>query len=197
MSIPEPSLSVMKAFVATQLSSVPPSTFYTVMNISIDCSQKEIKDSYRALARQHHPDKNVAAGDSVDSFVSIKQAFDVLSSALHKKYYDEALAAATTSTSNWVNSKCLKTDEISLVGSVSTRVHIGDLTKEEVEVEEEGEEDGSGNVTSTTTTNCYTHECRCGDVVEILEEELLLKSNVDCIVKECSSCNLTVVVVLQ
>ena len=135
--------------------------------------------------------------DSVDSFVSIKQAFDVLSSALHKKYYDEALAAATTSTSNWVNSKCLKTDEISLVGSVSTRVHIGDLTKEEVEVEEEGEEDGSGNVTSTTTTNCYTHECRCGDVVEILEEELLLKSNVDCIVKECSSCNLTVVVVLQ
>ena len=62
MSIPEPSLSVMKAFVATQLSSVPPSTFYTVMNISIDCSQKEIKDSYRALARQHHPDKNVAAG---------------------------------------------------------------------------------------------------------------------------------------
>ena len=51
---------------------------YAILDISPNSSVEEIKKAYRYLARQYHPDKNHASDQSLNNFLDIKTALDLL-----------------------------------------------------------------------------------------------------------------------
>ena len=65
-------------------------TYYEVLNVKKNATDKEIKNAYRALAKKYHPDtydgnKNVAE----EKMKQINEAYDVLSNKELKEQYDE------------------------------------------------------------------------------------------------------------
>merc|ERR1719210_783476 len=61
--------------------------YYEMLGVSKDCSESELKKSYRKLALAFHPDKNSAPGAS-EAFKAIGNAYAVLSDAEKKRQYD-------------------------------------------------------------------------------------------------------------
>jgi curved DNA-binding protein len=68
--------------------------YYKVLGVSRNASQKDIKQAYRKLARQYHPD--IKPGDEVaqEKFKQINEAYEVLSDPEKRRKYD-------TLGSNW------------------------------------------------------------------------------------------------
>ena len=64
------------------------SNYYDVLGVAKDATEKEIRQAYRRLARQYHPDvnKNDTAAD--DKFKEINEAYGVLSDEDSRKKYD-------------------------------------------------------------------------------------------------------------
>ncbi len=63
--------------------------FYSVLGISRDASEKEIKDAYRKLARQLHPDVNPGDKSAAERFKKVNEAHDILADSKKRKDYDE------------------------------------------------------------------------------------------------------------
>jgi molecular chaperone DnaJ len=61
--------------------------YYEVLGVSKNASKDEIKDAYRKLAMQYHPDRNKAA-DAEDKFKEISEAYAVLSDDQKRQQYD-------------------------------------------------------------------------------------------------------------
>lgn len=61
--------------------------YYEVLGIPKTASQEEIKNAFRALARQYHPDVN-KAHDAEEKFKEINEAYGVLSDAEKRAAYD-------------------------------------------------------------------------------------------------------------
>jgi len=61
--------------------------YYEVLGVSKNASKDEIKDAYRKLAMQYHPDRNKAA-DAEDKFKEISEAYAVLSDTQKRRQYD-------------------------------------------------------------------------------------------------------------
>jgi molecular chaperone DnaJ len=61
--------------------------YYEVLGVSKDASKSEIKDAYRKLAMQYHPDRNKAA-DAEEKFKEISEAYAVLSDDQKRQQYD-------------------------------------------------------------------------------------------------------------
>lgn len=66
--------------------------FYAVLGVARDATELEIKRSYRALARKHHPDANNGDSRAEERFKGIVQAYDVLSKASERSRYDRLRA---------------------------------------------------------------------------------------------------------
>jgi DnaJ-class molecular chaperone len=62
--------------------------YYDVLGVPRSASEKEIRQSYRKLARQYHPDLNPNDKQSEAKFKEIGQAYEVLSDAEKRKLYD-------------------------------------------------------------------------------------------------------------
>lgn len=62
--------------------------FYDILGVSRTADEKEIRQAYRRLARQHHPDVNPGDGESAERFKSINAAYEVLSDADKRAKYD-------------------------------------------------------------------------------------------------------------
>jgi molecular chaperone DnaJ len=62
--------------------------FYKILGVDKKASDKEIKDAYRRLARQYHPDANPGDKSSEDKFKEISEAYEVLSNPQKRKEYD-------------------------------------------------------------------------------------------------------------
>ena len=60
--------------------------FYKELGVSSDASDKDIKQAYRKLASEFHPDKNPAGADR---FKAVSEAYSILSDPEKKKEYDE------------------------------------------------------------------------------------------------------------
>ncbi len=63
--------------------------YYTVLGVSKGASQKEIRQAYRKLARQYHPDVNPGDKASEARFKEINAAHEVLSDPEKQKRYDK------------------------------------------------------------------------------------------------------------
>ena len=64
--------------------------YYEMLGVARDASTSEIKSAYRARARAMHPD----AGGSPDEFHRLRLAYETLSDARARAYYDRRLAPA-------------------------------------------------------------------------------------------------------
>ena len=59
---------------------------YSILQLSCDASDQDIKRAYRRLALQHHPDKN--GGVTTQEFLDIQHAYEILSDKIKRDIYD-------------------------------------------------------------------------------------------------------------
>jgi len=63
--------------------------YYNSLGISRNASKEEIRDAFRNLARQHHPDANEGDTRAEEKFKEINEAYQVLSDPDKRKKYDQ------------------------------------------------------------------------------------------------------------
>ena len=62
--------------------------YYKILGVDRKASQKDIKQAYRKLARQYHPDVNPGDDSAQEKFKGINEAYEVLSDPEKRKKYD-------------------------------------------------------------------------------------------------------------
>ena len=62
--------------------------YYSVLGVSEDASDTEIKKAYRKLALKYHPDKNPGDKKAEEKFKKISEAYYALGDAKRRKEYD-------------------------------------------------------------------------------------------------------------
>lgn len=65
--------------------------YYLLLNLSRNATDADIKKAYRKLSLLYHPDKNVTLSEqaAAEKFVSVSEAYDVLSDPRKKAVYDQ------------------------------------------------------------------------------------------------------------
>jgi len=64
-------------------------SYYELLGLKKEASDKEIKSAYRKLARKYHPDANPGNKEAELKFKEINEAYQVLSDAKKRKYFDK------------------------------------------------------------------------------------------------------------
>lgn len=64
------------------------SDLYAILEVSRDCTQEELKKSYRRLARQYHPDTSPGDASAESHFKEVSQAYEILSDPERRANYD-------------------------------------------------------------------------------------------------------------
>ena len=64
--------------------------YYKILGVAPDCTAGEIKKAYRALALQHHPDRNSGDKASEERFKAIAESYNTLIDASLRDAYDYA-----------------------------------------------------------------------------------------------------------
>jgi molecular chaperone DnaJ len=64
--------------------------YYSVLGVSQDATQKDIKRAFRRLARENHPDANEGDPDAEARFKQVNEAYEVLGDEETRKEYDHA-----------------------------------------------------------------------------------------------------------
>ncbi len=62
--------------------------YYLILGLTKDSSAKDIKESYKKLARKYHPDLNPNNKGAEEKFKEVSEAYEVLSNKEKKKKYD-------------------------------------------------------------------------------------------------------------
>jgi curved DNA-binding protein len=63
--------------------------YYSILGVSKNASQDEIKKAYRKLAVKYHPDKNQGDKKAEEKFKDIGEAYEVLKDPVKRKKYDQ------------------------------------------------------------------------------------------------------------
>jgi curved DNA-binding protein CbpA len=63
-------------------------TFYDLLGVEPDASQREVKAAFRRRSLSVHPDH----GGSAEAFVRLQEAYEVLSDPIRRAAYDRSLA---------------------------------------------------------------------------------------------------------
>jgi len=62
--------------------------YYQILGVPKSATQAEIKNAYRRLAKQHHPDVNKGESKAEEKFKDISEAYNLLSDPEKRKQYD-------------------------------------------------------------------------------------------------------------
>ena len=65
--------------------------YYKILEVSRDATIEEIKEAYRRLAREYHPDLHPGNPEAEDNFKKISKAYEVLSDWVQRTQYDQGL----------------------------------------------------------------------------------------------------------
>ena len=68
--------------------------YYEVLIISRTASQDDVKQAFRKLAKEHHPDRTPGDAAAEDKFKEIQEAFSILHDAEKRRRYDRMGHAA-------------------------------------------------------------------------------------------------------
>jgi molecular chaperone DnaJ len=63
--------------------------YYEVLGVNRDCSEDDLKKSYRRLAMKWHPDRNPDNPKAEEHFKEAKEAYEILSDASKRAAYDQ------------------------------------------------------------------------------------------------------------
>jgi DnaJ-class molecular chaperone len=63
--------------------------YYKILEISREATTEEIKEAYRRLAREYHPDLHPDNPTAEERFKEICQAYEVLSDSVQRTQYDQ------------------------------------------------------------------------------------------------------------
>ena len=63
--------------------------YYALLNVHRNATDADLKRAYRRLAHEYHPDKNLGNKESEEKFKEISEAYEVLSDAEKRAYYDQ------------------------------------------------------------------------------------------------------------
>lgn len=63
--------------------------YYSILGISKNASESEIKKAYRDMSKKWHPDKHKGEKQAEDKFKEINEAYEVLGNAKRKQQYDQ------------------------------------------------------------------------------------------------------------
>ena len=66
-----------------------PTDYYDVLGVARNATDKDIRQAYRKLARQYHPDVNPGNSGAEEKFKQINEAHGVLSDAESRRKYDK------------------------------------------------------------------------------------------------------------
>ncbi len=72
--------------------------YYKILNVSKNADLTDIKKSYRKLAKQWHPDKNLGNKKAEEKFKEISEAYDVLSDSVKRKKFDDFINVSKKAT---------------------------------------------------------------------------------------------------
>src|SRR4030067_3068981 len=67
---------------------MPAKDYYSLLGVSRDASEKELKQAFRRLARKHHPDVNPGDKSAEAKFKDINEAYEILSDKEKRGKYD-------------------------------------------------------------------------------------------------------------
>jgi DnaJ-class molecular chaperone len=62
--------------------------YYEILEVNREASPKKIKEAYRSLAFQYHPDRNGSSADALEHMKMINEAYAVLSDPAKRRRYD-------------------------------------------------------------------------------------------------------------
>ena len=68
--------------------NMPKKSYYRILGVAKDASEREIQGAFRRLARKYHPDVNPGQLDTAERFKEINEAYQVLSDPDERKRYD-------------------------------------------------------------------------------------------------------------
>src|SRR6476661_3982216 len=63
--------------------------YYEVLSVNRDCSEEDLKKSYRRLAMKWHPDRNPDNPKAEEHFKEAKEAYEMLSDEQKRAAYDQ------------------------------------------------------------------------------------------------------------
>ncbi len=69
---------------------------YAVLGLGRRCTENEIREAYRLLAKLHHPDRNGGSAESVARTQELNAAYETLADPDRRREYDEAVSANQT-----------------------------------------------------------------------------------------------------
>lgn len=62
--------------------------YYEILEINVEASARDVKEAYRRLAFQYHPDRNPGDGAALERMKGINEAYAVLSDPAKREQYD-------------------------------------------------------------------------------------------------------------
>src|SRR3954465_6857276 len=67
---------------------------YHTLGVERGCTQQQIRDAYRRLVKQHHPDANPGSGAADPEIKAINAAHEILSNPARKRASERELGGA-------------------------------------------------------------------------------------------------------
>ncbi|CAG7935320.1 unnamed protein product [Penicillium olsonii] len=82
-------LVIALAIVLCSVVVIAAEDYYKVLGLDKSASERDIKRAYRTLSKKYHPDKNPGDDNAREKFVTIADAYEVLSTSKLRKVYDQ------------------------------------------------------------------------------------------------------------